>query len=267
MGIDAGFSKLSLCCAAQLFGTNPFCQFWLIVSLNAAILSSNGRGQGEGSKASGLYRLEYVPLCLDKLFCAMAAAFGVISKLPMEEPKLAATAQTIETLLPIIDNLRQENALLKARLAELERRLGLNSSNSSKPPSSDGLKRPSRTGSLREKSGKNSGGQRGHKGETLRQSLRARCRGRSLSHRLRAMRRHGWREPVPPEAAGGGLAGTAGAHGDRASCACLWLRKLRCTDASRFSGRCDSAGAIRSPAYGADRLSAELPVHSRGPAG
>jgi transposase len=62
-----------------------------------------------------------------------------------------------------------EIASLKARLAELERRLGLNSSNSGKPPSSDGLKKPPRVSSLREKTGKPSGGQPGHKGETLRQ--------------------------------------------------------------------------------------------------
>jgi len=62
-----------------------------------------------------------------------------------------------------------ENAALKARIAELERRLGLNSSNSGKPPSSDGLKRPARVRSLREKSKRKPGGQNGHAGETLRQ--------------------------------------------------------------------------------------------------
>src|SRR5438552_12374808 len=58
---------------------------------------------------------------------------------------------------------------LRAQIAELERRLGLNSSNSGKPPSSDGLKKPARMSSLRERSGKKPGGQKGHKGETLRQ--------------------------------------------------------------------------------------------------
>jgi transposase len=74
-----------------------------------------------------------------------------------------------EELVALIAALRAENASLKARMAELERRLELNSSNSGKPPSSDGLKKPARVKSLRERSGKKPGGQKGHRGETLRQ--------------------------------------------------------------------------------------------------
>jgi transposase len=66
--------------------------------------------------------------------------------------------------------LRAENAVLTGRLAELERRLGLNSSNSGKPPSNDGLNKPPRVSSLREPSGKRTGGQKGHPGKTLRRT-------------------------------------------------------------------------------------------------
>src|SRR3954463_14520165 len=74
-----------------------------------------------------------------------------------------------EGLIALIAAQAAEIAALKAQIAELKRRLGLNRANSSKPPSSDGLKKPARVKSLRERSGKVPGGQKGHKGETLRQ--------------------------------------------------------------------------------------------------
>ena len=74
-----------------------------------------------------------------------------------------------EELIALVTAQAAEIATLKARIAELERRLGLDSSNSSKPPSSDGLKKPLRVKSLRERSGRPSGGQKGHPGKTLRQ--------------------------------------------------------------------------------------------------
>ena len=60
-------------------------------------------------------------------------------------------------------------APLEARVAELEKRLNMTSSNSSKPPSSDGLKR--KTKSTRpNNTGRKPGGQPGHTGQTLLQS-------------------------------------------------------------------------------------------------
>ena len=62
--------------------------------------------------------------------------------------------------------LKTENASLKSENAELKSRLNINSSNSSKPPSSDGYsKKPAIP---KKKKGKQ-GGQKGHKGRTLQQ--------------------------------------------------------------------------------------------------
>ena|SRR6185312_12349304 len=66
--------------------------------------------------------------------------------------------------------LEAEVAFLRKRLLELERLLGLNSSNSSKPPSSDGLRKKPAPLSLRVKGKNRPGGQRGHKGHTLDQA-------------------------------------------------------------------------------------------------
>jgi transposase len=77
------------------------------------------------------------------------------------------------TLEDRIAELEAENAalhtqvtVLAAQVQDLQARLAKDSHNSSKPPSSDGLAR--KTKSLRRRSGKKPGGQIGHRGETLR---------------------------------------------------------------------------------------------------
>ena len=69
-----------------------------------------------------------------------------------------------EAVIALILKLQEEILELKERIKALEDRLGQNSSNSSKPPSSDWSKKQR---SLRTKSGKSPGGQKGHKGHNL----------------------------------------------------------------------------------------------------
>jgi len=69
------------------------------------------------------------------------------------------------------ERLSTENKKLRDENAKLKAMLSANSGNSSKPPSTDGLKRETirKARSLREKSGKRPGGQAGHSGHNLKQ--------------------------------------------------------------------------------------------------
>jgi transposase len=73
-----------------------------------------------------------------------------------------------EALIALVLTLQQQVRDQAVLIQSLQDQTAKHSQNSSKPPSSDGLKKP-RTRSLRRPTGRPSGGQKGHPGHTLRQ--------------------------------------------------------------------------------------------------
>ena len=100
----------------------------------------------------------------------------------------------VATLVGLVLRLEADLLQLRTELQGLKDRLALNSRNSNKPPSSDGLAKKPAPKSLRTKTGRKPGGQRGHKGQSLQQISKpdhtfvhsldrcpcGKCRGRSL---------------------------------------------------------------------------------------
>ena len=83
------------------------------------------------------------------------------------ELTLQAMDERAKALQGQVEVLTNEVERLRLRIKELEGQASKNSKNSSKPPSSDGLKK---TTSLRVASGKKPGGQAGHPGKTLKRT-------------------------------------------------------------------------------------------------
>ncbi|MBF0230995.1 MAG: hypothetical protein HQK63_15615 [Desulfamplus sp.] len=79
-----------------------------------------------------------------------------------------AVVEVFHEVLSCIKDLSRHIEKQQQVIDELQRQIAKNSSNSSKPPSSDGFKKQ-RTNSLRKKGEKTTGGQEGHKGSTLNQ--------------------------------------------------------------------------------------------------
>ena len=66
-----------------------------------------------------------------------------------------------------ISELKQIISDLQETIKDLQRQLNMDSHNSSKPQSSDGYKKANKKRSLKEKTGRKTGGQKGHKGVNM----------------------------------------------------------------------------------------------------
>jgi transposase len=92
----------------------------------------------------------------------------VVSDIPAIPGPDGTAEQFLTVITTLIDQINHQNEIiqqLQATITELNARLGMDSSNSSKPPSTDGFKPAPK--SLRQRSGRKPGGQAGHKGTTL----------------------------------------------------------------------------------------------------
>jgi transposase len=143
---------------------------------------------------------------------------------------------------PSYEELAAENAqlrvmveLLRSELAELKAQVGRNSSNSSQPPSSDGLDKPAPR-SLRSRSGRRPGGQQGRPGKTLAQVAEPDQR-----------ERH---EPVCCRGCGAGLAGAPEAGVERRQVFDIPPIAVAVTEHELVRRRCGCGAVTRADAPG-----------------
>src|SRR5215472_1228246 len=120
-------------------------------------------------EVAGTTELTHEALSHIRLFAKLDRRYEMITLVQTGDwrPSYDELAALVVQQAQVIAELQQRVAALEAENAELKRRLGMDSTNSSKPPSSDSPFTKPAPKSLRRKSGRKPGGQPGHPGSTL----------------------------------------------------------------------------------------------------